>query len=838
MQEPAQERPEARAIVRSIRVEGNRRYTDQQIISAYGQRIGEPLLDAEASRAGIELLLKSFRVRVFADFRPLGPRLEDGVELRLTVSELSVDLEPRFIGNVEVDRDDLLEWAGLEEGEELYLYKAPRVRERLLRRYRSEGFYFVEIEVVERPGGTDPETGEELVPDVIFEIKEGKKVKVKDVVLHGNESLPDRGFFIFKRGLRKLAGVELRKPLFFGLFAKKLDRETLDADILALREVYRDYGYLDAVVELERLEFNEDRDRVTIHIAIDEGGRFTVGSLSIEGVELFEDPNAPQGYGERPAELFIPEEELLELVKQKPGEVFQRRFQNDDERELRRRYGQLGYIDHQTLPAWDRWRFLDPELVFEADQPVVHVTYRLAQGRQIFIREIQITGNLHTQDRVIRRQLEVEPGQLADLEKIERSRSRVQSTGFFSDPGSLGHIEPIYRFKDTGDPSWKDLEFAVEEGQVLQFNLAGGISSNQGAFGVISLRQRNFDVTNLPSSPWSLIGDIANREAFHGAGQEFLIEAAPGTEVSRFRVSFVEPDIFRRHRERIGLGVSVFRVLRAYDSHDEERLDYGFELTRQVGLDAGLYTGFRTGEVKVDDFDVGGEPTLGNPFTVPRALKEQEGTNDLAYASLGFRLRAVDNYIAPRNGFGFTFDNKFYGSAIGSDFDFVRHELNVDWWDEFDEDPDVVSAHYHLEVGAGVSWAFGDTDATPYTERYFLGGQRTLRGFQFRGVGPNENGFPIGGQTMLYGTAEYRMPLIKQIQPGTYRELEQVQIGAFIDWGILDPERLSLDTDELRVSAGILFGISIPLPITFSFGWPIREGEGDETRVLGFNIGF
>ena len=310
---PAQEQepPRQRAIVHRILVVGNDRYTDEQMISALGQPLGALLLDEQAIDEGIDFLFRNFRVRASVEMRGLGPRVEDGVELRLTVQELAVDLEPRFIGNVEIDTSELLTWAGLSGDEELYLYQAPRVRERLVTRYRAEGFYFVEVAVVERPGGVAPETGVGLAPDLIFEIKEGPRVKVRDVILRGNESFPDKGFLFFKRGLRKLAKVELRKPRFLGLFAKKFVRETLDADILAIREVYRDFGYLDAVVELERLEFSEERDRVTIHIAIDEGGRYTIGSISVEAVERFEDPTHPLGFGERPAELLFPEEQLL-----------------------------------------------------------------------------------------------------------------------------------------------------------------------------------------------------------------------------------------------------------------------------------------------------------------------------------------------------------------------------------------------------------------------------------------------------------------------------------------------------------------------------------------------
>ncbi len=826
-----QDTDRAQQTVRAIRIEGSERFSEDQILRALGIELGKPYTEAELDRA-VEVLFDTFHVFARIYERPV----EDGVELRVLLDELPLDLEPRFLGNVEIDTEELLEWAGLSEDEELYLYQAQRVRERLLERYRQEGFYFVEIEVVQRGPEEDPDSGMRITPDVIFEIREGPKVRVRKVVLQGDEFLPDRGFLFFKRGLSKLARVELRKPRFFRLFAKAFVTETLEADIVAMREVYRDFGFLDAVVELERLEFNENRTWVTIHIAIDEGGRYAIGSLDLEAVELFEQEGTPSGVGDRPAELLFPKEDLLGLLKLRVGEVYERRLQRDDERELRKRYGTEGYVDHQSLPLWDRWIFLEPELTFEADAPVVHVVYRIAQGRPIFIREIPITGVLHTKDRVVRRLITVEPGDRADTEEIERSRTRLQSSGLFSSERDPNHVEPRYRFIDTEDPAWKDLEFIVDEGDVLTFNVAGGISSNQGAFGVLTLSHRNFDLKNLPDSPWSLVGDVASREAFHGAGQELTLQASPGTEVSYFDIFFREPDLFGSHTDRISLSLNAQSRLRRFDSHDEERERVGFELGRLLTPDSSVFAGFNYGNVDVDDFETGGEPSLGSPLAVPEDLKAQEGESDLAYITLGYRASATDNRRDPRNGVSFVFKNDIYDQAWGSDFDFVKSDVQFDWYDELDEDPDIVSPFFHLGLGGGVAVPYGDTDEVPYTERFYLGGQSTLRGFQYRGVGPNENGFPIGGQTYLYGTLEYRHPLVKDTQPGTYRELETVRGGLFLDAGVIDPDDFSLETDELRMSAGFLFGLAYPIPVTFSFGWPLRDGPGDRHRVVGFSI--
>jgi outer membrane protein insertion porin family len=831
---PVQQRP----TVSAVRVEGNVRYSAEQLIAAFGQRVGEPLIGEAELRRGVEVLFDTFHVRVAqAELAPTPPGVTS-VELVLRVEELPVDLELRITGNIEIDDEEVREWAGVGEREELYLYQAPRIRARLLQHYREEGYYFADVKVVERPAGVDPETGKDLAPDVIFEIKEGPEVKVREVKLHGNHLLPNKGTLFFKRGLSKLAKTELRAPRLFNLFAKDFVTEKLDADIVAMRQVYRDLGYLDAVVELDRLDFSSERDWVTIHIAIEEGEPYVVESLDFRALRRLKDEAAPRGWREEGAELLIPEEKLRAQLALAPGQVFQQRLVDEDHRKLRELYGELGHVEHNSLEEWEGFRFLDPELVFDPERPVVHVVYPLVQGEPITLREIMVRGNVHTQDRVIRRLVTVEPGTLANPKEIERSRARIEATDFFSpDAFHPEVIPPQVRYVDTGDPAVKDLEFAVEEGGVLGFEISGGISTTNGAFGAVRLRKGNFDVSNLPSSIGSTIDEVARLESFHGAGERLQIEAAPGTELTRYSVSFFEPDVFQMHEEYYGLGVDARSSRRSYESHLEERRDYSLKLVRQLSPDSSLWTRYGIGSVEVDDINSGGEPGLSTPLTVPEDLKAQEGKNDLGHLDVGYNFSTVDSRLVPRNGVDVNLSSSLYDEAIGSDFDFARAQVQLDFYDEFDEDPDIVSDYVHLGFLVGAGMAYGGSDEMPYTERWFLGGQQ-VRGFDFRGIGPNENGFPIGGTTALYGTMEYRRPLVKNLQPGSYREIEAIQGGLFLDFGLLDPDEFSLDFDELRVTAGFLFGISFPVPLTFSFGFPLRSGDDDDEQVFEFDIGF
>ena len=274
--------------------------------------------------------------------------------------------------------------------------------------------------------------------------------------------------------------------------------------------------------------------------------------------------------------------------------------------------------------------------------------------------------------------------------------------------------------------------------------------------------------------------------------------------MSFFDVYFSEPDLFTTHKDRISLSVNARRRLRQFSSHDERREEFGFQLGKQVTLDSSVFVGYTYAEIKVSDLDRGGEPKLGNPQVVPDTLLEQKGTNDLSNIRFGYRYRQVDNRVNPKNGTSFSLTNQVYDDAIVSDYDFVKSEFRFDWYDEFNEDEPGVSDRYHLGLRAGVAAPYGDTDDVPYSERYFLGGQRLMRGFDFRGVGPHFRRYALGGETMLYGTLEYKRPLVTTTQPGTYQRDRDVHHGGvFLDTGILDPDAFELDINELRASAGL-----------------------------------
>ncbi len=828
----APQRP-APPIVRAIEVQGAQRYTKEQLLQALGQEIGAPFDELRVNN-GIETLMKAFKVRARVQSRTR----PDGVELLLIVSEELFDLEPRFAGNRDIDLETLRRWAHLEEKGELYRYQSKRVRQRLLEGYHQEGYPFVEIDVQEH-NSTGP--GGEMV-DVIFEIREGPQVHVKELVIEGNRSLPETGALWWKDGLLHLAKTDLEGPWLFNMRGSKYVEETLQADMIAMRNVYRDLGWMDAVVEAEPLEFTPDRSGVKIRIRVDEGERYIVSKLKIRGVTR----SMPQGARdlEQATETDVPllfdEQELRALCKLAPGMPYQRARQQADAAALRKFYGQHGYLGHPSLDPLTRFEVLEPEVLQDLKGHKVEVTYKLQQGIQRYIREVLFQGSEYTRDRVLRREVDVQPGEVADADEINRSLNRIFGTNYFSDEmNQLDHREPTYRFvTQQTDPKWLDLVYSVQEGRVVDFNLSGGVDSNNGLVAHINLQMRNFDARNLPSSFGSTFSELYDKQAFHGAGQTLQLDFSPGTITTQGLIRFVEPDLFGTQINRYSLDVSGSKKRQDWSFYTEYRDTLNLRIGREFGRNLMLTGGVTTQALNVTNIQL---PLNGihppDEPQVPPTLLAEAGRSTLNGVTFDLRHQSVDNRLNPYEGVGINWRNGWYGGPLGGDWDFWRSQLDIDYYFLLGHHEEE-QAHpgFHVSLGLGLSDPTAGSDIVPYTERFFLGGLKSLRGFSYHGVGPNTGGEPDGGQTMLNGSLEYRIPLNTQTEPGSYKEREVFRFLLFADAGVLDQDSFALDFNELRSSVGFGIGMAYPLPLHLYFGFPMRTGEGDQRQTFGFNI--
>lgn len=775
----------------AIEIEGNQVYTSEEIRGGLYTKIGE-LLDPKVLQQDLIYLWQNKRVRaeVFEE------TVAGGIRLRFKVQEVPAIRELSIRGNREIKKEDLLDAAKLTPGIPIDEVVAVRARTDLLRFYRDRGYFFADVLL----------KYDRAANRVIFEILEGPLVKVESVEFEGNHSIPATYFLGLKRSLNSV--MKLGSGfLFFG--GSEFKEGTLREDLIELRSLYRNAGFRDAVVEVKELEFSEDRKEVTIRILVQEGPRYIVSSVSIEGNESF------------------PQEDLLPLIRLKSGDFYTADAVQMDRRSLARFYGERGYPEHPSIS--DHWRFEDPPKEKFSDKDArVALVYQIHEGKKIKIRDIQIQGNRATQDRVIRRMLTFFPGEYANTAELARSISRLNSTNYFRDERGYPGIR--YSFADTGDPAQKDMILQVSEGETGRFIIGGGVSSVEGLFANLLLQKNNFDLFKTPSSLGNTFQEIFDGTAFTGAGQELTLSLSPGTRISNYNLRFREPDLFGDHLQTTSFDFNLFRRLRFYQEVDEERT--GLNLVFGKNWTEKWATFLNLRNELIDYSDVAPDAS--------QFLQALEGANSLRSMGVDLVHSDLDVPLDPTSGYSMQLSTELGGSFLGADFDYYKTSLSGRYFFPVGRDERGRPYTLLMRGSFGYSNSFADSPNVPFPVRYFTGGPETIRGFTYRGVGPMETGHPSGGEVLALAGAELRFPIYSTPFADGLAEAEWVRGVLFVDSGTLALDVHDDALNEWRLSAGAGVRIKFPflpqLAIALDYGVPFLSKEEDSRRSFSFSI--
>ncbi|MCY2988144.1 MAG: BamA/TamA family outer membrane protein [Planctomycetota bacterium] len=373
----------------------------------------------------------------------------------------------------------------------------------------------------------------------------------------------------------------------------------------------------------------------------------------------------------------------------------------------------------------------------------------------------------------------------------------------FAPPGTEPPLQPV-------QPLFTDIDVYGAETQTGRFMFGAGVNSDAGVTGQITIDERNFDITRVPTS-WR---DFVDGTAFRGAGQGFRLEAMPGTQVQRYLASFTEPYLFSTP---ISFNLSAFLYDRVYTNWTEGRIGGRVALGYRLTPDLSVSTALRAEKIH-----------MSNPYepygsgSVPQ-LDSVLGYSDLFTGRATLTHDTRDIPFSPTEGhlIELSFEQAF------GDYSYPRAELDLRKYFLVRERPDGSGRHtlgYILQLG------FSGTD-TPLFENYFAGGYSTLRGFNFRGASPEVNGVRVGGIFKFLGSVEYTFPVTAD---------DMLKGALWVDYGTVE-QTVALYPENFRVSPG--FGVRInvpalgPAPLAFDFGFPVHMAPGDETRVFNFFFG-
>ncbi len=554
------------------------------------------------------------------------------------------------------------------------------------------------------------------------------------------------------------------------LVAGTYDDEQLDRDVVAIRNYYVEQGFLDVRVGRE-LEFSPDKTKLSIRVIVEEGPRYQARSVALEGVERFS------------------RSLLQKQMRLAPGKPYAADAVRADVELIRETYGEVGYID----------AFIRPVIDFTDEPGQVDVTFKVEEGEPVQIGEIRVEGNRLTQDKVIRRELRFYPEEPVNTKLIDRARRRLEGTGLYR-PGSV-QITTI----PTGDPGVADILVRVEETETANLILGAGISSNSGVVGNISLVQRNFDITDWPQSN----EEFWRGEAFRGAGQTAQIVLEPGVELQRYRVGFRDPHVFDTD---FSFSTSLFYFDRVRDSYDERRVGGHFGFGRELREDLRAFLNLRLENINIRNVDRG----------VPQDVFDVEGSSTLTSVEVGLVKDTTDSFLFPTEGYRLTGSVEQAG-ALGGSYTFTK--FLVDGRRYWTVTRDVLDRKSVLAIRGRMGFIGGDA---PIFERFFAGGHGSIRGFEFRGVGPKKRHTFVGGDFLALASTEYSFPIFEKTLTGVL----------FLDTGTVE-ERITLSTWRAAVGFGVRFTVPFfgPVPFALDFGFPIAKDGDDDDEFFSFSIG-
>src|SRR5579884_3663622 len=648
--------------------------------------------------------------------------------------------------------------------------------------------------------------------EITFKVDEGPKVKVHEIDFTGNTVFNHR---ILLRAMKALHPIGIPYSIFAeSLFAKSYDSTKLEDDEQRLELFYKDHGYFTAHVtdsstqvvdtgggrfRLPLFYSNKPGKGVDIKIALEEGRLYHLNNIRFEGVKLFR----------------TPETLMRPIFGMQQGDVFSTAKLRKGFEDLRKLYGTFGYINFVAEP--------DFEPIPGTDK--IDLTLSFDEGKQFFVRRIDFSGNTTTRDKVIRRELLIDEGDIFNTRLWELSILRLNQLGYFE---TLKEEDAADIKTDTKTDT-VDITLKVKERAKNSVQFQGGVSGIAGSF----------------------IGFSYSTNNFLGLGETLSIGTQLGTRIRDATLSFTEPYLFDRPLQA---GFTVFVQRFNYDQAREASILAGADLIplyNQLGTqnllnyvsDSYGFTVFASYPLHRSFARLGISYgyTIQNIHTLTQASSlyydylnflNLNGPNALSGITSStitpsYTYNSVNNPINPTAGKSLSISTGFSGSVIGDNVTEIQPVIDAKYFRKGFKRNHVIGLHMTARYMTG----FGGRVAPPFN-RYYMGGEQDIRGFDIWGISPiayvpssgqvavlNNDGTPRqqkfidpstgavslapvtqtiptyqlvfpGGDMSTYANAEYRIPIVGP-----------VTLALFFDAGInrvvdtnqlqLNPERIS-----------------------------------------------
>jgi len=746
--------------VRSITVIGAQRLEPDTILSYMRLRAGQLYSQASADQALKDL----FATELFADVQITNA----GGAVTITVKESPVINRIVLEGNKRIKEEKILPEIKLAPRQIFTRSKVRADVARIIELYKRQGRFAASV---------DPKMVmlDQNRVDIIFEISEGPKSKVRRINIIGNQAFNTgtlRGEMVTKQtGITKILSS-----------GTTYDPDRMAFDQQKLRQFYLTKGYADFRIVSAVAELTPDKKDFILTYVVEEGPRYKFGDVKVESQLRDFD-------GER----------LASQLPMKRGDWYNAKQVEDTVDKLNETLGAFGYAFADIRPDYER----------KKDDLTMGLTFRIAEAPRVYVERIEVNGNTLTQDKVIRREFRLAEGDAFNSFQVKRSTARINSLGYFQEK-----FEIEQNSGTTVDRIV--LQANVEEKPTGQLQLSAGYSSLEGLIFQGGVEQRNF----------------------RGRGQTIGLNLSYSQYSKQIDVSFTEPYLFDRNVSMAvnvyRRDLNSFNYLNSNRNTIYQQATTGFQVRVGVPLTeyisaVGSYT------LNYDDVSIDRTQYYTNrlnpavsqcdPLIAGRYLCDALGKRTSSIAGLSLIYDSLDNRLHPSRGTTASLTGEFAG--LGGLVKYVRFRANAARYYSLGK-----GFIFSLRGEAGAIRPFGGSntpagsDAIRLTDRFYLG-EPDIRGFDIRGVGPRVLRKPYdvkagtvtgdrnswsddanGGRNYYLGHAELEIPLGSGAKELGLRPSIFMDIGAV--WGVRSPVL------EQVTSAGGLF-----IPTTDSSGHPL-----------------
>ena len=725
-------------LLNDIVIEGNKRVQSVDILNAMKIKPGQTVTPADIDAAMADV----YKMERFSDIAS-----EISEDSGVTILTIKVEERPlvrniRFEGNDELSAEKLREVITVRVPDIYDPFEVAKSVDMVKAEYVKEGYYAAVITA-------DSHVNKDNETLVTFRIKEGDIVRIKDIRFEGNVVFDDD----------ELQGaMDTREKWIFSWITGRgnYNEPLLMQDLDRIADRYFNQGYVRVKVREPVISLVDNGKHMLLLIQIEEGPQYKVGNIDAQG------------------DLIQAKEELIAMTGLAPGDVFSREKLRNGVGIVTDVYADQGYAYANVSPltrADDETRLIDLMLDIE-------------QGPQVSVERINITGNVKTRDKVVRREMKLVEGDLFNATNLKKSKARINNLGFF---------EAVDISTSAGsDEKFMNVDVNVKERSTGTFSVGAGYSSVDGAVFQGSITQENF----------------------LGRAWKLNLAASLGGSSTTYQLGLTDPYFLDT---RWTLGGEVYQTEREWDDFSRDAVGFAIKAGHPVGEYSRILGTYRFENKEI--YDV-------SPFA-SKTILDQEGKSTLSSFTTSYMYNTTDNRLDPSSGTDFSATWEFAG--LGGTEKFSKYIVDArhfwPWmWGT------VFSAHGQLGYVHSL-----DSGDVPIDERFFLGGIYTLRGFDSREVGPrDELGDFVGGDTEAYFNFEYIFPL--------YEELK-IKGVTFFDVGNAwsDADHTEEDADPFgswRYSTGAGIRWLSPMgPMRFEYGYNLDARDYESKSKFDFMIG-